>query len=277
MVERQELRRADAGGGLERSETYDRADDPKARRFEVVNGGRQLSSRGDVRRVGVLHGPGAHPYAHRDDRSGGRRMADVALLSVLDMMPMGVLVVDASRMVVRMNARAREVVSSSGALSIGTDGRCYARQGQNEGRFQQALSLTLAIGEPAGAFRFVALSDADGEAPLVAQLCSVEVGDESWAAIFLFGARAQLSASAQALRSVFSLTVAESELAVALAYGATLSEYARTRGITINTAKTQLRGALSKTATRRQSALIRLILLQLPCVSNAGAGAPWFG
>lgn len=274
------LRRADAGRGLERP--CDRAEDlqPRVSRLQLVNGGRELSPSGDVAPLGALHGSSAHAQVSRADASIGRRMTDLALLCVLDMMPMGVLLVDALRVVVRTNARAREIVSSAGALSIGADGRCHARQGQNETRFQLALTAALggALGgaDAAGDLRFVALGAMEGHAPLIAQLCTVEVGDEYWAAVYLFGEHAQLTASAQALRSVFGLTAAESELAVALAYGATLSEYARTRGITINTAKTQLRGALSKTATRRQSALIRLILLQLPCVSALGGSATSF-
>lgn len=271
-----EVRRADAVSAAQHPKTLERADVSRARvsRLELLEGGLDPSLNGDGGRVTPHRIPELCPSAHRNERSNGRRLVDQALLCVLDMMPMGVLLVDTKCRIVRMNARAGAFISATGVLNIGADGRCYARQGQQDSRFQHALSTALAIGAPTGDARFVALGAAEGQAPVVAQVCTVGAGSESWAAIFLFGEHAQLSASAQALRSVFGLTSAESELAVALAYGSTLSEYARTRGITINTAKTQLRGALSKTATRRQSALIRLILLQLPCVSAAGAHLP---
>lgn len=270
-----EVRRADVESAQQRRTTFDRVDAPHGRpnHLELVEGGRESSLHGDVSHPGSLHVPELRARVQRVERSGGRRLVDVALLSVLDMMPMGVMLIDHARRVVRMNERARALVSAIGALSVGADGRCHARQGQNESRFQQALGAALAGADAVGDLRFVALSASEGRAPLIAQLCTVEVGDAYWVAVYLFGEHAQLSASAQALRSVFGLTAAESELAVALAYGSTLSEYARTRGITINTVKTQLRGALSKTATRRQSALIRLILLQLPCISDSAASA----
>jgi DNA-binding CsgD family transcriptional regulator len=66
---------------------------------------------------------------------------------------------------------------------------------------------------------------------------------------------------------VFGLTTAESELAVALTQGSTLTECAQRRGVTINTAKTQLRHILNKAGTHRQSELVRPALLLVPLKS----------
>lgn len=65
------------------------------------------------------------------------------------------------------------------------------------------------------------------------------------------------------LARLFRLTGAESQLAAALASGATLSDYAARRGITIGTARIQLKQLFGKTGTGRQADLVRLVLHSL--------------
>lgn len=61
------------------------------------------------------------------------------------------------------------------------------------------------------------------------------------------------------LRSAYGLTQAEALLAVALCRGTSLGEFAAERGISIHTARTQLRALLSKTRTERQADLVGLL------------------
>lgn len=62
------------------------------------------------------------------------------------------------------------------------------------------------------------------------------------------------------LGRLFHLTTAESTLAAALADGVGLSEYARAAGITLNTARCQLKAIFGKTGTHRQGELVALLL-----------------
>jgi len=62
------------------------------------------------------------------------------------------------------------------------------------------------------------------------------------------------------LRSRFSLTSAESRLAVEILKGDGRAAAARRRGISDATAKTQLASIFDKTGTHRQAELIRLLL-----------------
>jgi len=62
------------------------------------------------------------------------------------------------------------------------------------------------------------------------------------------------------LRQLYDLTCAEAKLAVALANGASLTETAEQFHVTRNTVRTHLQRAMSKTDTRRQGELIRLVL-----------------
>lgn len=61
------------------------------------------------------------------------------------------------------------------------------------------------------------------------------------------------------LCELFGLTPAEARLAVALASGASLANYSDGRGISIGTARNQLKQVLSKTGTRGQSELVRTL------------------
>ena len=65
---------------------------------------------------------------------------------------------------------------------------------------------------------------------------------------------------AEALRDAYGLTAAEARLATALVRGLSVKEYAMQAQITENTARWQLKHVMSKTRTRRQSDLIKLIL-----------------
>ena len=61
-------------------------------------------------------------------------------------------------------------------------------------------------------------------------------------------------------QSQLGLTVAESALVAALTQGRTLDEHATLRGISLGTARNQLKQALAKTGTSRQADLVRVAL-----------------
>ena len=72
----------------------------------------------------------------------------------------------------------------------------------------------------------------------------------------------------QALRSLYSLTNAEIELVELLCDGCSLEEAAEHRGVTINTARSQLKQIFFKTSTSRQSELVRLVLAGIAPIRN---------
>lgn len=70
----------------------------------------------------------------------------------------------------------------------------------------------------------------------------------------------ELPFSDQGLRAQFGFTAAESALAAALASGISLAAYAETRKVSMNTVRSQLKGVLRKTCTKRQSDAVRVLL-----------------
>ena len=88
----------------------------------------------------------------------------------------------------------------------------------------------------------------------------MDYGPMNPAAIVLFSdPRAKRAVSEARLQSLFGLTSAEARLAAALVGGKGLAEYASTTGISINTAKTQMRQVFEKAGVNRQTDLVRAV------------------
>jgi DNA-binding CsgD family transcriptional regulator len=64
----------------------------------------------------------------------------------------------------------------------------------------------------------------------------------------------------EALTRMFGLTPTEARLLGALATGSTVEQYAQQRGVSIGTARVQLKQVQAKTGASRQSDLVRLVL-----------------
>jgi DNA-binding CsgD family transcriptional regulator len=73
---------------------------------------------------------------------------------------------------------------------------------------------------------------------------------------------------AEVLRRLYSLTRAETELVDLLCEGSTLDEAAQRRGVTTNTARSQLKQIFVKTGTNRQAELVRLALACFTPIRN---------
>jgi DNA-binding CsgD family transcriptional regulator len=86
---------------------------------------------------------------------------------------------------------------------------------------------------------------AAGEAVSVAFLANPDTGPVS---------------TTEVLEQLYSLTPAEAELVRMLSEGLSLDEVATARGVTMNTVRSQLKQVFSKTDTKRQGELVRLVL-----------------
>jgi DNA-binding CsgD family transcriptional regulator len=68
------------------------------------------------------------------------------------------------------------------------------------------------------------------------------------------------------LQELFGLTSAESTLVSALAEGKSVTEFALDHRISVNTVRTQLKSAFSKTGTSRQAELVALCFRSVSCL-----------
>lgn len=78
-------------------------------------------------------------------------------------------------------------------------------------------------------------------------------------ALFVRATEVAAAPSPADLQALFGLTLAEARLAAALAGGQTVTEAARAVGISVHTARAQLRQVFGKTGTHRQADLLRLL------------------
>jgi DNA-binding CsgD family transcriptional regulator len=81
------------------------------------------------------------------------------------------------------------------------------------------------------------------------------------AATLLFANRRKQAILPKSLSRRFGLTPAQANLLAALINGHSLADYARDRNVSVGTVRTHLKQLFAKTGQRRQSDLIRLVLL----------------
>jgi len=84
---------------------------------------------------------------------------------------------------------------------------------------------------------------------------------EPLAAVLVGDVASGFAASPDAIRNLYNLTPAETRLMLALLNGETPAEYAERTGITLNTARTQLKSLFAKTGSNRQADLVRKVMI----------------
>jgi len=194
------------------------------------------------------------------DLARGRASYAVA---ALDQLRFGLVVLGGDGRAVVENAAARRIFAE-GAIALRA-GRLTLRDPAAARELDAMIARALAGAYEAAALRVAGAAErawvlwvmrlppsspmASGEAPGAMVL----IGDPD------AGGRIRRSA----LMSLYALTPAEADLALALAGGATLKTIAQDRGVKINTARSQLLAVLEKTGVHRQADLTR-ILATLP-------------
>jgi DNA-binding CsgD family transcriptional regulator len=208
-------------------------------------------------------------------RLGSVRRARVALAEVLDRLPTGVLVFDARHSPLIVNRSARRILDLHDGFTI-ERGRPRLADRREDGMLQgllakaceAALSGRRAVGDvmqvsrPSGrrafALMVAPLLDAPpgspaGEAVSVAFLADPETGHVS---------------TTDVLEQLYALTPAEAELVQLLAQGRSLEQVATTRSVTMNTVRSQLKQVFTKTDTKRQGELVRLVLTGISSIQD---------
>jgi len=114
------------------------------------------------------------------------------------------------------------------------------------------------------------LTDGAGVATGMLRACPVQAvahphwGESDWAVILFFTSPHTEIVGGQSVRwkERWGFTRAETTLALHLAAGCSLTETAEMMGVTRNTVRTQLRALFMKTGARRQSDLVRMLVLE---------------
>ncbi|TRW89512.1 helix-turn-helix transcriptional regulator [Candidatus Methylobacter oryzae] len=180
---------------------------------------------------------------------------------ILNRLPVGLILFDKGGQAVFINDIAETLSRCADGLSLNAAGRCL---GANN---HETRTLRQLIGDAAdqGQSHALSLHRRRSNRPLSAIVVSLQkqslffAGSEPAVALFISDPDRPLEISDKLLMQCFDLSPAEAKLAAALLGGQTPSDYAKTRGISSNTVKTQLKQVLAKTGTHRQSELIQLL------------------
>ncbi|HJV68845.1 helix-turn-helix transcriptional regulator [Ideonella sp.] len=165
----------------------------------------------------------------------------------------GLVICDRAGQVKWLNDRADALLRRGGPLQLGASG-LRARSNAETDMLLRELAAAGAAGGPG--VRYLRL----GHGAETLHVAVQAAAQPSTVMLVLTPAQGASDISPNALVKMFDLTPAEARLVGALVTGTTLEQYATHRGISIGTARGQLKQVQAKTGARRQPDLVRMVL-----------------
>lgn len=208
-------------------------------------------------------------------RFGALRQSGSLTLEVIDALDVGVLLVGADRSLLFANRIARKLLRDARWLTLAS-GRLRPIHQHSLSSFSRrvAVAARTGAGDGLGTGGLLRLGDPLGGrltvliAPFRSAMLSLGAAQPTAAVLFQNPFRAGRMRE-NAIAQAYGLSPAESRLVALLVAGNTLVESAAQAGISLNTAKTQLRAVFAKTGFSRQADLIGDVLAN-PLVKLAG-------
>jgi DNA-binding CsgD family transcriptional regulator len=197
---------------------------------------------------------------------GGVRRERLALAEIMDRLPTGVILLDDKRQAVVTNHSADRILGLDDGFRVGAGGPCASNARENASLQMLLADVLEASSQEANKAGFLAISRPSGKRSfplMVTKLLAAPPGSQvrdAVAAIFVSDPDSGLVSATELLEAIYSLTHSEAELVRLLSQGKSLEQAAEARGIAINTARSHLKRIFSKTDTRRQGELVRLVL-----------------
>lgn len=217
----------------------------------------------EKRRLNLLmpHLQRAVQIRHRLTRSEQDRALTA---EVLERLALGAIIVDARGRLVFANTVASRQLKSGQALTV-RQGRLKAKGADAEAQLDRlvANATGASISLAAGGLAVISRGPGATLSLLVSPFRPAnpgELGEQPMALVMFSDPAVQTHIPEHVLARVLGLAHAEARLLAALVEGQTMADYAETVGITINTAKTQLRQIFLKTGHNRQADVIRAVL-----------------
>jgi DNA-binding CsgD family transcriptional regulator len=188
-----------------------------------------------------------------------------AALHALDYLPWGVILIDSYGNRLAANCRAQEILAAREGLMVHGDSvRAVLRD--ESVRLDRLLSSALE-GTKDGAGGTLSITRPLKASPLIVVVVPLRSQSEGLpdrapaVGIFMSDPDVRLDGSEQHLRELYALTVVEARLATRLLQGKSIDEAAAEMGVTVNTTRAYLKRIYCKIGVRRQSELMRRLLL----------------
>jgi DNA-binding CsgD family transcriptional regulator/PAS domain-containing protein len=190
-------------------------------------------------------------------------------VEALNAMGCGVVLVEPGGRLLFANSTAEELLRRADGITSHHN-RLHALDGQRDADLQLRINAAArtAVGASLESGGILVLPRADGP-PLSLLICpvspdAVDLGmPRHPVIIFIDDPGSRRPPAPSLLREIYGLTPAEARLATALLAGGHLKDYADEAGITLSTAKTQLKQIFAKTGDNRQSDLVRNLVSNL--------------
>jgi DNA-binding CsgD family transcriptional regulator/PAS domain-containing protein len=187
-----------------------------------------------------------------------------ALAEVMNRLSVGVILLNDEGRVVRCNRSAIQFLGRDDGLLL-SDGTLHLRDAGAERNLQRWIAEVTALPpespEASGGTLGAPRTSGNGTyGILVARLLPGHSSHDAVASVVVSDPEVGAEPAVELLRGLHHLTPAEADLVRHLARGRSLEEAARTRGVSINTARSQLKQVFAKTGTTRQGELVQLVL-----------------
>ena len=202
----------------------------------------------------------------------------LALHEVIDRIPTGVVVLDANRAPLIRNRMALRIAAAEDGFTFADDGPRASDRETTAALHQLIDSATMPErGRELSGGGFMSLARPSGlrAYPVLVTPVLGRVHDRAMAGaaavIFISDPEYRDLSLTTVLTTVYGLTPAEADLAQLLAQGHSLEDAAGIRGVTLNTARSQLKQVFAKTETNRQGELLQLILSGVATIDEGGA------
>lgn len=189
----------------------------------------------------------------------------------LDVLDMGVIVVDRDRKVLYQNAFATALIERGNGIGVICEhlvalGPCHG--GDLQTCIASATSPIIGAHTEAGGTLTVGRGPGRSRLTLVVMPRPEQVsGSGGTATVFVTDPDTAQRHNAAMLRAIFSLSARECALAMALIDGQSAETYSRRNHVAMPTVRTQLRAILSKTGTKKQAQAVARMLTALPGIA----------
>jgi DNA-binding CsgD family transcriptional regulator len=190
-----------------------------------------------------------------------------ALADAIDRFPTGVALLDARGHLLLANRGARQIFAQNDGIAL--DGS-YVRAGDTGDDAALRRVIAGAV-EAAVAGRLIesavlSVTRRSGRRPFVVLVGPLRphsgepTATDAVVVLYVADLEQGVLRRREVLRELYGLTEAETQLVELLCQGSSLDEAAGARGVTLNTARSQLKQVFAKTHTSRQSELVRLVI-----------------
>ncbi len=224
---------------------------------------------GDALRTIALIAPHVRRALQIRRRVARETLARQSLLTLLEALPTGVVLLNARGRAAFVNDRAEAILAAESGLAITLEG-IVATDPKIDAKLQRCVADAVATGagRSLGAGGAVRLSGADGSAscqvlvtPLRVERSRMDFGTESiCAALFLQLAGPSPDLALPLLQELFALTPAEARVAAGLVQGRSPEEIAADGEITRHTVRSQLSSLYNKLGVHRQAEVVQRVL-----------------